>query len=63
MDREQVHQNTCQRLRSPTSTGLRTERDHLYTNRAPGIGILLTGVIQYRGYTDSLAHCRPLNHW
>ena len=62
MDREQVHQNTCQRLRRPTPIGLRTERDHLYTNRTPGIGTLLIGATKYCRYTDSLAHCRPPNH-
>jgi hypothetical protein len=59
MDREQVHQNTCQLLRRPTPIGLRTERDHLYANRTPGIGTLLIGATKYCKYTDSLAHCRP----
>lgn len=59
MDLEQAHQNTCQCLRCPTPAGLRTERDHLYANRSPGIGTLLIGATKYCRYTDSLAHCRP----
>jgi hypothetical protein len=59
MDKEQIHQNTYQRLRRATPAGLRTERDHLYANRAQGIGTLHVGATKYCRYTDSLAHCRP----
>jgi hypothetical protein len=55
--------NTCQRLRRPTPAAFETERDCLYANRARGIDTLLISGTQHCKSTNSLAYCRPENHW